>query len=53
MRDKDAHRISVGKPLEKRSWIFGRQDVGRTVHKQDNCAFWVITQRTVLMPYAG
>jgi len=38
MRDKNAHRIFVGKPLEKKSWIFGRRDVGRTVHKHDNCA---------------
>jgi len=38
MKDKDAHRIFVGKPLENRSWIFGRQDVGRTVHRHDNCA---------------
>jgi len=36
--DKDAHRIFVGKPLGKRSCVFGRQDVGRTVHKHNNCA---------------
>jgi hypothetical protein len=38
MRDKDAHRIFGGKPLENRSWTFWRKDMGRTVHKHDNCA---------------